>query len=558
MQTRIKRTLGMWALAAALVPAATTSCTKDLDQVPSYSANSEAIYRDPAQTFQALARLYATLAVSGQTGPAGLPDISGIDEGFSNYLRQFWLAQEVTTDEAIISWNDGNLPDYNTLTWNANNEFVRAMYDRIFYQVSLCNEFIRQTTDDKMASRGITGDQAATVRKYRAEARFLRALSYYHALDMFGSVPYADETSSVGGTLAKQISRADLFDKVEAELTGIEASMIAPRTTYGRADQGACWTLLTKLYLNAEVYLGKAGADKKSAYTNAVKYADKVLATGAGYHLASEYRLLFLADNNTSDARNEIIFPITFDGKNTKTYGGMPFIIHAAVGGTMPLVDYGVSSGWNGNRAKSNLVDLFSSNAADSRNMFYTAGQSKQISDIFTFAQGYTVTKFKNVTSAGVPGSDDKSNGGAGDFVDTDFPMFRLADVKLMYAEALLRGGAGGASGTALQNVNDVRTRSQLSPLGAVGLKDVLDERGRELYWEGHRRSDLIRFDKSYSATYTPTNNLFTSADYPWVFKGTTDRKSPAGGPVAATRTLFPIPTTDLVANPNLKQNPGY
>ncbi|MGY3090255.1 hypothetical protein ACVWYF_003310 [Hymenobacter sp. UYAg731] len=558
MQTRIKRTLGMWALAAALVPAATTSCTKDLDQVPSYSANSEAIYSDPAQTFQALARLYATLAVSGQSGPAGLPDISGIDEGFSNYLRQFWLAQEVTTDEAIIAWNDGNLPDYNTLTWNANNEFVRAMYDRIFYQVALCNEFIRQTTDDKMASHGITGDQAATVRKYRAEARFLRALSYYHALDMFGSVPYADETSAVGGSLAKQISRAELFDKVEAELTGIESSLLAPRATYGRADQGACWTLLTKLYLNAEVYLGKAGADKKNAYNNAVKYADKVLATGSGYHLASEYRLLFLADNNTSDARNEIIFPITFDGKNTKTYGGMPFIIHAAVGGTMPLTDYGVSAGWNGNRAKSTLVDLFNGNSADVRNTFYTAGQTKQISDIFTFSQGYTVTKFKNVTSTGVPGSDDKSKGGAGDFVDTDFPMFRLADVKLMYAEALLRGGTGGASGTALQNVNDVRTRSQLAPLGAVGLKDILDERGRELYWEGHRRTDLIRFDKSYSMTYTPSNNLFTSADYPWVFKGTTDRKSPAGGPVPATRTIFPIPTTDLVANPNLKQNPGY
>ena len=556
MQVNFKRTLGMWALAAALVPAFTTSCTKDLDQVPSYSANAEVIYRDPAQIKQVLARLYATLAVSGQKGPAGDADISGIDEGFSNYLRQYWLAQEVTTDEAIIAWNDGNLPDYNTLTWNANNEFVRAMYDRIFYQISLCNEFIRQTTDDKLASRGITDANANLVRQYRAEARFLRALSYYHAMDMFGNVPYADETSTVGGTLATQISRAALFDKVEAELKGIEGSMLDPRQVYGRADKGACWTLQTKLYLNAPVYTGKdIDANGVKYATQAVTYANKVI--GAGYSLAPEYRLLFLADNSTSAARNEIIFPVTFDGQSTKTYGGMPFIIHAAVGGSMQLADFGVSSGWSGNRAKPNLVDLFQG-ANDTRNSFYTTGQSKQINDIFTFTQGYTVTKYKNVSSAGVPGSDDKSNKGSGDFVDTDFPMFRLADVELMYAEAVLRGGAGGSAATALQYVNDIRTRAQAPALPAITLRDILNERGRELYWEGHRRSDLIRFNESYSAVNDPNKTLFTSGAYVWPFKGSTDRKTATGQGVAPTRTLFPIPTTDLVANPNLKQNPGY
>jgi len=527
----------MWALAAVLVPVATTSCTKELDQVPSYSANAEVIYKDPAQIQQALARLYATLAVSGQSGPAGNPDITGIDEGFSNYLRQYWLAQEVTTDEAIIAWNDGNLPDYNTLTWNANNEFVRAMYDRIFYQISLCNEFIRQTTDDKLASRGLTDATAVTIRQYRAEARFLRALSYYHALDMFGSVPFADETSAVGGNLAKQISRPELFSYIESELKAIEGTLLAPKAIYARADQGACWTLQTKLYLNAQVYTGTA------RFTDAVTYANKV--TKAGYTLAPEYRLLFLADNNSSAARNEIIFPITFDGSRTKTYGGMPFIIHAAVGGSMPLTDYGVSSGWNGNRAKANLVNLFQS-ASDTRNTFYTTGQSIDINDIFTFAQGYTVTKFKNVSSTGVPGSDDKSRGGSGDFVDTDFPMFRLADVQLMYAEAVLRGGGGGDAGTALQYVNAIRARAQAPALGALTLDNILDERGRELYWEGHRRTDLIRFGK------------FTSGSYVWPFKGSADRKTVAGQGVPASRNVFPIPTTDLVANPNLQQNSGY
>lgn len=537
LHLNIKRNLSRWALAAVLLPAVTTSCTKDLDQVPSYTANAEAIYSDPAQIKQSLARLYATLAVSGQSGPAGNPDITGIDEGFSNYLRQYWLAQEVTTDEAIIAWNDGNLPDYNTLTWNANNEFVRAMYDRIFYQIALCNEFIRQTTDDKLASRGISGDNVTTIRHYRAEARFLRALSYYHALDMFGNVPFADENSTVGGTLAKQISRPELFAYVEAELKAIDGSLLLPRAEYARADQATCWTLLTNLYLNAQVYTGTA------RYTDALTYANKVI--GAGYTLAPEYRLLFLADNDKSAARNEIIFPITFDGRKTKTFGGMPFIIHAAVGGSMPLVDYGVSAGWSGNRAKPNLVDLFTS-TSDLRNSFYTAGQTKQITDIFTFGQGYTVTKFKNITSTGVPGSDDKSNGGAGDFVDTDFPMFRLADVQLMYAEAVLRGGGGGDQATALQYVNALRTRAQAPALATLTLSNILDERGRELYWEGHRRTDLIRF------------GLFTSGTYLWPFKGSTDRKTAAGQGVPATRALFPIPTTDLVANPGLKQNSGY
>ncbi|SHI88144.1 Starch-binding associating with outer membrane [Hymenobacter daecheongensis DSM 21074] len=538
-----KRTLGMWALAAALVPALTTSCTKELDQIPSYSANAEVIYRDPALIQQALTRLYATLAVSGQQGPAGQPDISGIDEGFSNYLRQLWFAQEVTTDEAIIAWNDGNLPDYNTLTWNANNEFVRAMYDRIFYQVALCNEFIRQTSDEKLSSRGIPEASLGVIRQYRAEARFLRALSYYHALDMFGNVPFADETSEVGGSLAKQKSRADLFKYVESELKDIEGSLMDSRAVYARVDKGTCWTLQTKLYLNAEVYTSAPGVAGTSRYTDAITYADKVLK--AGYTLAPEYRLLFLADNDKTQARNEIIFPVTFDGRFTKTFGGMPFIIHAAIGGSMPATDFGVNGGWGGNRAKPNLVDLFPS-ASDTRNTFYKAGQTKEINDIFSFTQGYAVTKFKNVTSTGVPGSDDKSFKGSGDFVDTDFPMFRLSDVQLMYAEAVLRGGTGGDPNKALQLVNAIRTRAQATPLASLTLQDILDERARELYWEGHRRTDLIRF------------GLYTSSTYVWPFKGSQDRKTAAGQGVAPTRVLFPIPTTDLVANPNLKQNQGY
>jgi hypothetical protein len=545
MQTKFTRTLGMLALAAGL-SALSSGCTKDLDQVPDYSANAEVVYSDPSQIQQVLARLYATYAISGQQGPAGQPDISGIDEGFSNYIRVYWQLQEITTDEAVLGWNDGNLPSINTMTWNADNEFVRATYDRIYYEIGICNEFIRQTSDANLASRGVTGTDAVTVRQYRSEARLLRAMSYWHIIDLFGGGPFATETDALGVN-PQYKSRADIFAYVESELKALDGmdanngGLLAPKAVYARADQAVCWTLLTKLYLNAQVYTGTP------RYTDAVTYANKVLS--ANYQLCttpsskfSAYQKLFLADNNTSEARNEVIFPITFDGTRTQGYGGMTYLVHAAVGGSLSPSASGINSGWGGFRARQQFTALLT-NATTSttdarRSILYTAGQRLNVDTLTAVTNGYLLPKYKNVTSAGVQGSD-----AAGNFPDTDFPMFRLADVKLMYAEALLRGGTGGTAGTALAQVNEVRRRAGSADLSAVTLNDILDERARELYWEGHRRTDLIRFGK-----YT--------TGYNWALKGGVV----SGKDVDATRALFPIPNTDIVANPNLQghQNPGY
>jgi hypothetical protein len=545
MQTKFTRTLGMLALAAGL-SALSSACTKDLDQVPDYSANAELVYSDPSQIQQVLARLYATYAVSGQQGPAGQPDISGIDEGFSNYIRVYWQLQEITTDEAVLGWNDGNLPSINTMTWNADNEFVRAAYDRIYYQIGICNEFIRQTSDASLASRGITGTTAITVRQYRSEARLLRAMSYWHVIDLFGGGPFATEADALG-TLPQYKNRADIFAYVESELKaldGLDATnggLLAPKGVYARADQAVCWTLLAKLYLNAQVYTGT------SRYNDAVTYANKVLA--ANYQLCttpsaqySAYQKLFLADNNTTEARNEVIFPIAFDGIRTRGFGGMTYLVHASVGGTIKPDSIGINSGWGGFRARQQLTALLTSNTTSPsdarRNLLYTDGQRLEVETLTATTDGYLIPKYKNVTSADVKGSD-----AAGDFPDTDFPMFRLADVKLMYAEALLRGGTGGTAGTALAQVNEVRRRSGSADLSTIELNDILDERARELYWEGHRRTDLIRFGK-----YT--------TGYNWALKGGVT----GGKDVESTRALFPIPNTDIVANPNLQghQNPGY
>ena len=539
MRTYLTRSLGLLALAASL-GTLSSSCSKDLDQKPDYLANDpDQIYSDPAKVAQLHARLYATFGVSGQGGAGGTSDISGIDGGFSNYIRMYWQLQEITTDEAILGWNDGNLPAINTNTWNADNEFVRATFQRIYFQITLCNEFIRQTSDASLEKHGLSGTNAATIRTYRAEARLLRALSYWHAIDLFGGGPFITENDALVVTNIPPYKKAsEMFTYVESELKDLDATnvLIDPRTVYGRADKAVCWTLLAKLYLNAKVY---TGTDRPG---DALTYADKVLASNK-YSLATNYANLFLADNDRTSS-SEAIFPITSDGIRTQSYGAMTYLVHAPVGRAVTPASAGINGGWGGLRAKQNLVNLFPGGAtgSDARQaLFFTKAQNPNVDTLDVFSSGVLVRKFRNVTSTGIVGSDPSGN-----FPDTDFFMFRLADVKLIYAEALLRGATGGASGTALQQVNDVRARSGATALASVGLNDILDERSRELYWEGHRRTDLIRFGK-----YT--------TGYNWPFKG---YKGPGdtnkGHDIEATRVLFPFPNTERGLNNNLPQNPGY
>ncbi|MBU6340982.1 MAG: RagB/SusD family nutrient uptake outer membrane protein [Bacteroidetes bacterium] len=712
------------------------SCFKDLDTVPldKNTITSATVYEDPNAYKQVLAKLYAGLALSGQQGPAGLPDISGIDEGFSTYLRQYWKAQELPTEEAVIAWNDGTIQDFHQQDWDANSEFITAMYNRIFYQISLCNEFIRETTSEKLDSRNVDAALRAEITHFRAEARFLRALSYFHALDLFRSVPFVTENDVVGSFFPRQASASELFSYIESECKAIDADLVnARQNEYGRADKAAAWTLLAKLYLNAKVYVGR------ELYSDCITYCKKTI--DAGYQLEPKYQNLFLADNNKAQG---IIFPVLFDGLHGQTYGGTTFMCHAQVGGSMSPADFGLDGGWGGTRVTSALVEKFpaiggstvvapndgntsypllyvpgsyqstawtpsdattvlasanadgkfegylyfpaatqfkfttgpswdvnygdtgadgkldsggdninitdagfykinvdinaltytlkktdwgligsatpdgwnsdqnmsydpsdrswnitlnltagevkfranddwglnygdnggdalleegganiaipsnglyaiklfldkpdytysiSRPAVDSRAMFYTNGQSLEISDISQFKDGYAVTKYKNITSTGQPGSNPT-------FVDIDFPLFRIEDVYLMYAEAVLRGGTGGSATDALAYVNAIRTRAYNGTAGNIAQSDltldfILDERARELYWECHRRTDLVRFGR------------FTQTNYVWPWKGGV----PAGKSTDAYRDIYPIPSSDLGANPNLKQNPNY
>lgn len=510
---------------------AVNACVKDLDVLPSdpKKITSATLYDDPASWKMVLAKCYAGLAVSGQQGPAGQPDISDIDEGFSTYYRQLWCATELPTDEAVIGWNDAGLKDYHNQNWGSSNPFITAMYNRIYYQITLLNEYIRSVN---ARIDGLPDNLKTEVTMYRAEARFLRAFSYWHALDMFGSVPFVTEADPIGAFMPAQTSKAELFNYIEAELLAIDADLAEPMTNeYGRVDKAAAWTLLAKLYLNAEVYIGTP------KYTECIANCAKVAATS--YSLDPIYKEMFGADNNLSP---EIIFPVTFDGNSTRTWGGMTFVIHAAVGGSMSAASFGIDNGWGGTRATKAFVEKFAdiSGNTDSRALFYIDGQSLEINDVSTFTDGYAVRKFSNITSQGAAGSN-------ATFPDTDYPVFRLADVYLMYAEAVLRGGTGGSPLQALDYVNAIRERAYGNTNGNVTgneltLDFILDERARELYWEGHRRTDLIRY------------GLLTGGNYLWPWKGGVAQ----GQATDAKYNILPIPASDLGANPTLTPTPGY
>ena len=501
------------------------ACSNDLSLQPQSQITSGNIFNDPASYQSFLAKLYAGLSTTGQQGPAGNPDINGIDEGFSQYIRGYWQMQELPTDEAIIGWGDTGLPELNTQTWSAANPFTTAMYARIFYQVALANEFLRQTTDAQLSSRGASAALKTQVAGYRAEARFLRALSYYHALDLFGNVPVVDENFDIA-QLPAQTSRSDVFNFVESELKAVRATLPAASTgsQYGRASQAAVDMTLAHLYLNAKVYTGAdRSADALTAASSAI--------TSSGATLDANYARIFSADNNVS---TEMIFSVPYDGLRTQTYGGTTYLIHASVGDNMDPGAAGIDGGWYGLRLRPETVDRFA--AGDTRaSMIQTSGRTKDIGAVGSSNNGYALLKFRNV----------KSTGGAGSnltFPDTDFPVYRLADAYLIYAEAVIRGG-GGSRTTALSYVNALRTRASAGAIADAGLTlpFILDERNRELLWEGTRRQDLIRFGQ------------FSSSGV-WTWKGGVQ----AGKVTEAFRDLYPIPANELSANPTLKQNPGY
>ncbi len=514
-----------------------SGCSKKLDLAPNDKNTNDIVFSSETGYRDALGKVYNTMMVPGPQGPnqpGDLPIEIISDGGNSDYLRNVWYVQCLSTDEAGWTYSNNTDPiGIHQLNWTSVNFTVKCIYYRAYYIITLADNFIIEAADDKLASRGIAGADADKVRSYKEEARFIRAFQYALLMDLFGNAPFITDATPIGSTdYPKQIGRTGLFDFVETELKDLETKLVARGTNqYGRVDQGAAQALLARVYLNAEVYTGTA------RYSEAIDYASRVI--GGGYSLIPDYTELMLADNNLNTS--EFIWALPFDGLTTQSYGGTTFLIHGPAG--VPGTISGCSGTWNCMRITQQFVGLFDNE--DVRGQFYTTGQSLIMGTLLGDAtQGYSSSKWRNKLRNGDPAPNIDA---ANTFSSIDFPMFRLPEMYLIYAEAVLRGGTGGDNTTALGYLQQLAVRGRPTDPNAASypqltLQYVLDERGRELMWEGFRRTDLIRY------------GLFTTANYMWAWKGGVA----SGTSVDPKYNIFPIPADDLTSNPNLVQNPGY
>ena len=539
----MKKIFSILAVAAVL-----SACVKDLDTLPLHPTDmtSETAYgSDEASYVSGLSRIYF------QFISCDLKDLQLTDAGASELVRAFWSLNEVSTDAAKCAWNgDAWVAAINTNTWSdADNDAAYAVYVRTMQGISYVNEFLRQTASSRLDDRGCSSDVKQKVAGMRAEARFLRAYMYWMAMDVFGSVPFTTEDSPFGAVNPVPASRAEVFKFIVDELTELasdSSDMPAARSNYPRADKGSCLGLLARLYLNAEVYTGTA------MWSEAKAVCDRIFSMG--YGLAPEYADVFRGDNGQNpDARKELLWSIDYNAEQTQSWGGTTLLTFATVAEddlTDTFHPNGVNNGWGGMRVPFDYVQKYygvtnpdyeagTYEAKDKRaDVFYIKGRSENIENLATFVQGWSCFKYNNIPHDQTAESFNETAKVKG-YSDIDFPMIRLAEIYLIYAEACLK--LGDAS-PAMQYVKQLSDRAGVDAPKEITQDWLVAERARELLWEGHRRTDLIRW------------GLFTSDTFVWPWKG----GSMVGQGFASHMTIFAIPASELASNPELHQNPGY
>lgn len=544
------RKLYMYALAGLTTIAGFGSCSDELDLSPNNPQSSNTSFNES----EVFAKVYATLALTGQSGGSGNPDISSQDEGRGGWYRRVFEANEYATDECIWTWQgDPSIAEFTNPSWSASTTYNEVCYNRLSYNVTACNLYLDETS----------GSSDATILQHRAEVRFLRSLFYYNFLEIYHKAPFKESVSS---ELPVQKDSLELFNYIESELKAVagetESSEVlanAPTSAsnFGHADKAAAWLLLSRLYLNSQEFTGVAH------WQEAYDYANKVI-NESGYKLCTTslngytpYERLFMADNDeNSDVMQEIIFPVRQDGVKTRSYCGSSFIILSCRQAGMP--DYGSTDAWTCIRSREGLVKIFFPDlskvpftedvkkvqeaAGDDRALFYSGaagGNQRTIEtkEKSTFASGLGIVKWTNVRADGQSASDQN-------FADTDIPLFRVAEAYLTRAEASWRLNNQNETAQALSDINTLRSRAGAAQIEAGKLteRDIIDEWAKEFYLEGRRRVDLIRF------------NMFSGNKYLWDWKG----GSYEGTSFNSTYNVFPIPTTDLNLNENMRQNAGY
>ena len=527
-----------------------TACIGDLDTLPlnPSDSTSETVYGTNESGYVAgLTKLYFCF-VSNET-----TDLQVSDAGASELTRAFWTVQEVTSDACKCAWeNDAWVRAMNTNTWSdADNDATYAVYVRTLQGIAYTNEYLRQTASDRLSDRGVSSELAAKIQGFRAEARFLRAYFYWMALDVFGEVPFTTENSPFGGGVnPKQASRKDVFDYCITELTELAAddsAMPAARSNYPRADKGSVLGLLARMYLNAEVYTGTP------MWQEAKDACERLFSMG--YSLCPNYADLFRGDNGENpDALNEIIFGVAYDAEQTQSYGGTSYLTLAAIAATdvsSTQMINGVNNGWGGIRVPYEYVEKYFNvrnadyaagtyDVNDKRGeMFYITGRSESMENaLYVFLNGWSCLKFNNIPHD-MDNDSFLATAASKAYSDIDFPMIRLGEIYLIYAEACMNLGQAN---TAMPKLRELSERAGVQAPTSITADYLLEERARELMWEGHRRTDLIRYGK------------FTSSSFLWTYKG----GSFSGQGFDDYMKIFAIPASELAANPELHQNPGY
>ncbi len=506
------------------------ACT-DLSPEVYTDVRKEDYFQTPAQFSTLIANAYSQLA--GEYGYI--------------YREGFWSLQEYTSDAVIVptrgtDWFDAGVPQaMHKHTWGSNTRDVNNGWSFAFGGVTKCNTVI-----DNIHT--IAGEDESTwsdaAKAGLAEAKILRAFYHLLAMDVYGNVHIDDGEREV-----KQYSRKEVFDWIEQELL-TNAALVDDGVRYGSMTRPVAYMILAKLYLNAEVYTGTPMWDK------AEEYCDKII-NGEYYGLNEDYFDSFKISNTNN---KEIIFPIVFDGKYAN--GNMFHVMtqHYAMRDVFGFT----TDCWNGPCTLESFYNKYSDN--DKRKAQWFVGpvydtptdwntiiyhRENWTGNVVEWDHGeshFKVIIDPKVTTIQDPTAANSCEGarfvkfefenGIAHHADSDFPIYRYADVLLMKAEARMRQNNGVADDIALKCVNDVHTRAGLAAYTAAELTydELLDERGRELAWEGHRRDDLIRFGKFGEA---------------WEFKDVD---------AADNHTyLFPIPDWVRDGAPGVyTQNPGY
>lgn len=561
--------------ATLLLSASLSSCMADLDK-----GNIDPNVETNPSTLGLYSKCYAGLIMEGNDGNA---DFTIDDNGKSTLLRNIFNFNELPTDEAICWWSDGGLVDISYNKYNAATPTLKYLYYRLMSNISFENNFL-----------SLEAAKEEDKTRY-AEVRVIRAYNYFLMLDFFGDPAFVEKSSSESPYQAHtynskfdanktytraellQLGREFLFNWVKDELLAAEPDLLEAKPEkdndpdYGRIDKGTCWLLLSRLYLNAGTYLNNDGQDNPY-WDQALAYAEKVInsqyalfddskisetAKANGY---KPYDLLFMGDNGSNGASCEALLPLMQDGTITQGYGGSLFYIAALWNDAMKSVtgkDAATSeNAWSGMRVRPSFLKVFFNNPSvvvnkeakdiramniDDRAIFWGKGNDKnertlELGENKSFFSGIVTPKWNNNYAEGGTPHDSK-------FVDTDFFLFRVAEAYLNAAEAEMHLNGEG-SDKAKGYIDKLRERAHAEEHSSYTLNDVLDERARELYCEGLRRTDLIRFNQ-----YGGNN-----ATYKWELKGGSDN----GSNFDKTKNVYPLPSSEILANKNLTQIDGY